>query len=159
MNLHVQKTIVILFFIAVFVSVGWIAPALYASYSPESMYIEGHSFETTNSTLSSENHAACFDRTIKERATGEVFTELFIVTENGERIELQSAHENRAFTKGRETVRISTSLPDAITEGEYRYERVYKMELQHGRVVRTFTFQSEPFYITNESQPETMVLC
>lgn len=127
---------------------------MYASYAPESHYVEGHSFTANDTTIEEETHIACFDRTIKRQATGEAFTRLYLVDEGGARTQVNSENQERAFKKGRHTVRIVTSQPDTIEPGTYKYERVYEMELSNGRVDRTFIFESDEFNITDSGSTE-----
>jgi hypothetical protein len=151
MNRKIAKLIVICLFCIAFATIGTFAPVLYASYAPSDTYIEAHSYETSDATLSQEEHRSCFKRTIYADSSGVSFTELFLVTEDGERIELSGQRMKQHFPEGTLTERIVTDLPDDISTGKYHYERAYRMNLAAGRVERTFTFQSEPFNITNNS--------
>lgn len=134
-------------FAGVFISIGWIAPIAYASYAPADHFIESESFDTANTTLDSETHSACFERTVHREAAGEIFVELWLVPENGERIELQSISEDKFFSEGSEVIKMDISLPDTLLPGEYRYERVHVMELANGQVQRSFSFESDTFTI------------
>ena len=146
----------VLFFTVAFMSIGWLMPALTATYIPADNYIEVHSYQTNNASLDDATHMACFDRTISAQATGEVYTEMYLV-KNGddkERIQVTAESVDRHFEKGRATVRISTDLPETVKPGEYYYERTYNMELANGKVSRIFTFHSEMFHLTeNSSEP------
>lgn len=142
-----------------FASIGWIAPAMYAQYAPQDHYIEVNAFTTTDATTTDQTHTACFNRTIYRQSVGEVYTELYLVADDGTRIEIQSDVDERVFQDDTRIVRMNIELPDDIRAGTYRYERVYVMELAHGRVTRQFAFKSDPFNVTNSASVQTETYC
>lgn len=157
-SMNPTRAIVILLFALTFMSIGWIAPALYATYAPNDNIIESHEFTATNSSVDSGRHHMCFDRTVRYETSGRVFTELYLVSGDNERMrtEVSSDTMNRYFQSGRNKVITEMSLPQNIRPGEYRYLLVVKLDMADGRVTRTFSFQSEEFYITNETNGTEM---
>lgn len=145
------KTIAyITFFCIAFMLVGWFAPALFAAHSPQTHYIEAHSFTAADTVVGDESHVACFDRTVKQEVTGEVFLELYLVDESGERVILVSESKDRLFQPGRATIPVETRIPEDIEPGRYYYQRVHRLQLSNGRVKRTFSFESEIFNIQSQ---------
>lgn len=149
MNINSRTVLAIMLFSLFFMVIGWFAPAMWAAHAPADNYIEVHSFETADASVGQENHIACFDRTVKHDVTGTVFTELYLVNESGERIEVTSQSDEQLFEDGRTTIRVDVTLPEEVKTGTYYYERAHKMTLAQGRVERTFTYRSDRFRITN----------
>lgn len=146
MKIDKRAVAVVALFALSFMTIGWVAPAMYAAYAPSDQYIKSHAFEANNTTVGTE-HVSCFDRTVYRESAGLVFTELYLVNGDDERIKVLSVHDEQLFTEGRTLVRIKTSIPDGLEPGVYRYERAYRMSLANGRVERTFSFSSEPFHV------------
>jgi hypothetical protein len=153
-SVNLTRVIVILLFALTFMSIGWIAPALYASYAPNDNIIESHEFTATNASPDADTHYICFDRTVRYETSGRVFTELYLVNDKNERVrtEVSSEAMQRYFQSGRSKVITEMALPSDIHEGEYRYLLVVKLDMADGRVTRTFSFQSEVFHISNGTQ-------
>lgn len=154
---------VILLFAITFTIIGWIAPAMYASYTPQENVIENHKFTAQDTTPNADSHYICFDRTVHQPSSGSVFTELYVVDDKGERIEVVSDEEQRYFQSGRSAVVTSQSLPDNLKTGEYRYIAVVELNLVNGRVERTLTFESQTFNVSenvnNTERSEAVVGC
>lgn len=148
---NLSRIMVILLFALTFMSIGWMAPALHASYAPNDSIIEAHDFTASNATTDSDEHYICFDRTVQYEATGTAFTELYLVNDGDKRLrtEVDSQTVDRYFQHGRSEVVTPIELPDDLPEGEYRYVLVVRMDLADGRVERAFTFESETFYISD----------
>lgn len=141
------KLLTILLFAAIFVFIGWVAPMVFHSYAPQSYYVESHSFEAGNISVGDDSHTMCFDRTFYQRSSGTVFVELYLVNGDGEKVEVVSTNEERFFQEGRRTVQDDVQLPSDLEPGEYRYERVYRMQVSKGQVERIFAFRSDSFYV------------
>lgn len=141
------KILTVLLFAALFAFLGWVAPMLFYSHAPQSYYMEENSFEAGNISVGDNSHMMCFDRTFHQRSSGTVFVELYLVNGDGEKVEVVSNNEERYFQEGRRTVQDDVELPSDLETGEYRYERVYRMQVYKGQVERTFAFTSEPFYV------------
>lgn len=148
---------IILLFALTFAMIGWLSPVLYATYVPQDQIITVHEFTAEDTTTASDYHYICFDRTVKSGAAADLFTELYLVNENGERIEMESETIRRYFQSGRDTVVTPFDLPEeTLVEGEYRYLLVVQMDLADGRVTRDFTYTSDKFNITDGS-PQALV--
>lgn len=151
MEIQVRRLHVALLFAILFVSVGWIAPAAYASYAPEDQFIEVHSFEAEDTDTSASEHTICFDRTVHESHSGTIYTELYLVSDSNASIEVDARTMNSYFEAGRHIVSTEFSLPNDLQAGEYKYLLVVEMELANGRVQREFSYTSETFTITNNT--------
>lgn len=147
MERTLQTTLLVLLFALSFMSVGWLAPAMYAAYGPSDEYMTVHSFEANNASIGQVDHVACFERTASVDTTGIVFTELTLIGESGDRIQVLSKTDERFVQQGHSTVKVRTDIPESINPGVYRYERAYEVSLANGRVIRTFSFESEKFTI------------
>lgn len=163
-NMDRYRIAVILLFTITFTLVGTFAPVVYASHVPQSQVIEVHEFTAQDTTTNSDTHYICFDRTVQEPSSAETFTELYLLTEDDQRVEIQSRTNDRYFQSGRKQVVTPLSLPDDLAEGEYRYVIVAKFGMANGRVERTFAFKSEPFIISENanavsSQEEAIERC
>lgn len=152
-NMYRYRIAVILLFTITFTLVGTFAPVVYASHVPQSQVIEVHEFTAQDTTTTADQHYVCFDRTIKEEKSSEIFTELYLLTDDGQRIEYESPSSSNYFYEGRRNVVTPRSLPDGLVEGTYRYVLIAEFELAEGRVERTFTFESEPFQINDRVEP------
>lgn len=147
---------VILLFVITFTLVGWMAPIMYATHAPAENFIEVHNFEAQNTSIDTEEHTICFDRTIHSDTTGQVFAELYLITGDGERIEVGSDTMDRYFQEGRQQIVTPFELPDGLEEGEYRYALVIQMELADGQAPRIFSFESDEFYISDGESRDTV---
>lgn len=153
-NINVYRLIIILLFALTFTTVGWAAPVIYASNVPADQVIEVHEFEATDTTTESARHYVCFDRTVSNGMSADVFTELYLIPDNGDRIEIQSTNMDRYFQEGRSNVITPFELPENMVAGEYRYIVIAEMSMADGRVIRDFVFESKPFTVT-EGEPVT----
>jgi len=149
-----SRIMIILTFALTFAVIGWVSPILYASNVPQAQVIEVHEFSAQDTTSTEDEHFICFDRTVHKPATAETVTELYMVGEDGTRIEVDSRKRVDYFVGGNRQVVQSVSLPDELAEGEYKYIFVANFNLADGRVERTFAFESESFYV-NDSAGET----
>lgn len=159
MKIQFQRAHLAILFAILFITIGWIAPAAYASYAPQSEYIEVHEFSAQDATISDDQHQVCFNRTVHNPSTATVFTELYLVQEGGERIEVDSRTLERYLQAGDTTVKTAFPLPDNIQPGEYRYVMVVNMDLTQGRVERSFEFTSESFTISTSSENISTTAC
>jgi len=143
---------VILLFAMTFTLIGWVSPVLYATYTPDNQVIEAHSFTAQDVNPEAEQHHICFDRTVYQQSSGQVFTELYLVSDGDpdNRTEIESRSMERYFQGGRATVETPLDLPEQLEEGTYRYLLVIQMDMADGRVERLFTFESEPFMASND---------
>lgn len=154
-DISITRIIVVLLFAITFTVVGVGTPIMYAAYAPHDNIIEEHNFVASNATLDSESHYICFDRTVQHPATGKVFNELYMMGDNGERIEVASEREYRYFQGGETKVVTEVSLPANLDAGEYRYLLIVELNLADGLVERAFTFESKTFTISNETESES----
>ena len=138
---------IVLLFAILFVVVGHFAPVAFAAYAPQSHYVDVHEFSAQNTTTASDTHLICLDRTMESGRTGTAYTELYLVTEDGTRVEVDSNTMERYFQGGRHHVKTEVSLPNNLQAGEYKYMLVIKMDLAQGRVAREFAFTSQKFTI------------
>lgn len=138
-----------------FIIIGWLAPVAHASYAPQDSFIEVEQFSTEDATLSQDVHEAHLTWTIKQTSTGRSYTELYLV-EDGDtdenRVSVESMRES--FSEGTRSVTLSHELPEDVSTGTYKYVLIVRMELAHGRIVRTFQFESETFTISEENSTE-----
>lgn len=138
-----------------FIIIGWLAPVAHASYAPQDSFIEVEQFSTEDATLSQDVHEAHLTWTIKQTSTGRSYTELYLV-EDGDtdenRVSVESMRES--FSEGTRSVTLSHELPEDVSTGTYKYVLVVRMELAHGRIVRTFQFESETFTISEGNSTE-----
>lgn len=155
-----DRIVIIIVFAIFFMSVGWLAPAFYAAYAPADHFVEQNSFEPADVSTLADEHHVCFNRTIHRASTGQVVTELYLVpVDNGTRVEVLSKDDERFFQKGQYVVTLDIELPKNLKPGEYRYRRVYKMELANGRVSRQFVFESEVFNVTEVQTTRNTTSC
>jgi len=155
MKVEVKQAHTAILFALLFISVGWIAPAAYASYAPERQFIQVNEFSAEDTTTSAERHLICFDRNIEKAQTGKVFTELYLVSNENKTVEVDSRTMERYFQDGDHAIETTMPLPERLETGEYQYVLVIKMELANGRVEREFEFTSQTFSVTNGSAPTT----
>lgn len=163
-QMNLARIAVILLFAISFTLVGWFSPMMYATYAPGDRIIEEHSFEAQDVQPSADQHYLCFDRTVHQPTTGQVFTELYLVSDDNpeSRTEIESKTMERYFQDGRAHVVTPLDLPDSLEEGEYRYLLVLKMDLADGRVERVFTFESDKFTVSEDvadRQTERPITC
>lgn len=151
-NIDIARIAVILLFVITFTLIGWMTPIMYATYMPNDEIIEVHNFDAQDAHVGDEQHYICFDRTVHRPAVGDVFTELYLVSDgdNGTRTEIGSETFNRYFQEGTTTVITPLALPQNLKEGEHRYELVIRMHLSNSRVTRTLSFESETFNVTDD---------
>lgn len=147
MEIEITRVHTAILFAILFVIVGWVAPAAYASYAPDSHYMEVHEFSAENATTGDDSHLICFDRTVHKANSGKVFTELYLVDGNEHRVEVDSYTMERYFQSGRHQVETPMPLPNHVEPGEYRYVLVVQMDLAQGRVQREFSYTSDTFTI------------
>lgn len=155
MNVEITKAHLIILFVILFMSVGWIAPAAYASYAPQDSYIEVHEFSAADTTTTAESHAVCFNRTVEDPRTVSVLTELYLIDGNGDRLEVESRRTEEYFEEGELTIVTDIPLPDSVVPGEYRYIMVAEVDLAQGRITRQFEFTSNKFTITESDETRT----
>lgn len=148
-----SRIIVILLFAITFTLIGWLAPVLYATHVPQSEVIEVHEFTAQNTTTTADEHHICFDRTVHRSGSAKVFTELYLLNGDGQRVEIESNTADRYFQSGNTQVVTPLELPDNLAEGEYKYVLVAKFDMAGGRVTRTFAFHSEPFTVSDGAEP------
>jgi len=151
MKVKFERLHTVILFSILFITIGWIAPAGYAAYAPQDQYIEAHEFDAQDATTSADSHLICFDRTVRTGYTGTAITELLIVSDDGDTIEVDSRTMERYFQAGHRSVKARFPLPEYLEEGEYRYVLVTELRLAQGRVQREFTFHSETFRITEKN--------
>jgi hypothetical protein len=149
MELDINRLHVAILFAILFVSVGWVAPAAYASYAPQEQFMEVHNFDAQDTTTSSERHLICLDRTVQEGHLGKIFVELRLIGEdNSVATEVDAQTMDRYFQSGHLRVETPMTLPATLEPGRYRYLMVIQMELANGRVQREFSYTSDAFNIT-----------
>lgn len=149
-NIVVHITVALLFAIA-FSIIGWTAPVLYASHAPSENFIEVNDFTAQDASTEALSHYICFDRTSRQSASATIFTELYLVADDGTRVEVEAkTFDDDFIEKGRKTVAKRMTLPPDLEEGTYRYLLITELSLADGRVERAFTFESEPFEIGPE---------
>jgi len=151
MHMNMSKLLVAVIFVVAFTTVGWLAPALYATYTPADTYIEADTFYAPDTTVSATEHEVCFTRDIKTSVAGNVIMEMYLVPEDGPPIRIQAEQEPQYFQEGNMQEIIIVDLPQDISAGKYHYKRIYQMELVNSRVVRTFEFNSNQFNIHTDS--------
>lgn len=144
-----SKLTIVLVFAVLFLSIGWMAPMLFYSYAPQGHFVDVHEFDAGNVAVGDTSHTVCFDRTFHQASSGTVFVELYLITDDGYRIEVLSENRQDYFQQGRSIISEEVELPADLREGSYRYERVYKMEVNNGQITRTFSFQSETFRVVD----------
>lgn len=159
-QLNLARIAVILLFAMTFTLVGWTSPVIYASHVPADQVIEVHDFTAEDTTTESDEHYVCFDRTVATGSPATIYTELYLLDKNDNRVEVDSNSMDRYMQEGRTTVIVPYDLPDGLQAGEYRYVLVTEMEMADGRVTRNFMSKSEPFVVeegqaTNVTRPTT----
>ena len=152
MNIHFKRAHLIILFAILFITIGWIAPAAYASYAPQGHFITVDEFSAENVTTDDTRHTVTFKRTVNNPSTATVFTELYLVTESGERVEVGSRTLERYFQAGNTSVKSEFPLPNTIDKGTYRYLMVVEMDLTQGRIQREFVFLSDPFTVAEPAK-------
>lgn len=136
-------------FATLFLVVGWVAPAAYAAYAPQEQFMEVHDLSAENATVGDVSHTLTIDRTIGQTTTGTVYTELYLIEEETDnRIRISSEMMERPLREGRVTIEDEQELPPEVMPGSYNYELTVRMELAEGRIFRTFTYESNTFYIS-----------
>lgn len=150
-NEFAVRVIVALLFAMSFALIGWVAPIMYASHAPADQFIEVHNFHAQDTQPDADQHYICFDRTVRQPTSGIVYTELYLITDDGERIEIASDSARRYFQGERAQVVTPLTLPDHLEEGEYRYALVAQLQLADGRVQRDFMFESEKFNVSEDA--------
>jgi hypothetical protein len=138
-----------------FIVIGWLAPVAHASYAPQDSFIEVEQFSTEDATLSQDVHEAHLTWTVKQTSTGRSYTELYLVEDgdtDANRVSVESMRES--FSEGTRSVTLSHELPEDVSTGTYKYVLIVRMELAHGRIVRTFQFESETFTVSEGNSTE-----
>lgn len=151
MKIENKQIIIVLLFSILFVLLGWLVPAAYASYAPQNQFITVHEFDAADVHTYEDSHRLCFDRTISKPRSGEIFIELYTTTDNGNRVEIKTDKQEDFFQSGRSVIIRDYPLPDKLERGTYRYEIIATLKLTKGRVIRRFRFTSEPFEIVGEN--------
>lgn len=153
MKITVTRIHIILLFVFLFISIGWMAPVMYTANAPQSQFIEENNFDAEDGYAGQDSHTLCFNRTVHRSNTAEVFTNLYLVDDGDKELRevaVTSEHRELFLREGEKTVYLSNELPERLEAGEYRYMLVINMKLSNGRVERTFTFQSDKFTISAE---------
>lgn len=152
MKIGITRLQTTILFAILFVVVGWVAPTAYATYAPSDNFITVHHFDAQNTTTSSNSHLVCFNRTVHSSGTGKVYTELWLLDNNSNKvIQVQSNHQTKYFPAGDKIVLTDSKLPNDTEPGKYRYLSVIKLTLANGNVQREFTFKSDPFTTSKNS--------
>jgi hypothetical protein len=151
-KINIARLAIVLLFAIAFTFIGVSAPVIYASYVPQDSVIEEHSFTAQDVSPEADQHFICFDRTVHQPSSGQVFTELYLISDDhpDARTEIESKTMERYFQRGRSKVVTPLNLPNELQQGTYRYLLVVKLDMADGRVERAFTFNSEPFTISKE---------
>ena len=152
MNIKIGRLFIAVVFVLSFTTIGWLAPALYATHAPQEQFIEEETFYAPDTHIDASAHEVCFTRTIKQQSTGNIIMEMYLVPEHGDEIRIQTTQETQYFQQGQTTEIINVDLPEDLREGEYHYKRIYRMELVNSRVVRTFQFQSNTFTVHTDTE-------
>ncbi len=152
-----MRIAIILLFALTFTTIGWSAPVLYATYVPQDDVIEVHNYTASDTTVNSESHFVCFDRTVNNGMPADTVTELYLLNEDGDRIEVSRESEETFFQEGRDTVIVSRDLPENIFAGEYRYVVVITLEMANDRVTRDVSYESDKFTVTNGPAKNTSI--
>lgn len=147
-DLTYRRLVIISIFVITFMIFGWVFPIFAASYMPQSEVIEAHSFRAEDVNQSDDSHSIIFDRTVKRGSSGEVFTELYLLDKDGNRVKVDSTSNENYFGEGRIRVVRHMDLPEDMEPGEYRYVLVAKFDMANGRVERSFSFKSEKFTVS-----------
>lgn len=156
MNVTFSKAHLMILFAILFITIGYIAPIMYAAYAPADRHIEVNSFTAQNTTTADSSHMICFDRDMRHGKSASVFTELYLLDgNNNTTIEVDSQTMDRYIQGGNKTIKTSMELPDHISEGEHKYILVIEIDFAQGRVVREFMFTSETFTVENSTVPQT----
>lgn len=147
-EINLARIAVILLFAMTFLLVGVTAPALHATYVPEDQIINVHSYEAQDTTINSEVHYICFNRTISQDRSADMIMEMYMVNDEGSRIEIESNKFENFFEAGTERVVTPRPLPEAeIVPGTYKYVAIAEIDMANGMVTRTVTFTSGSFSI------------
>ena len=146
-NTTEQRILIILLVSLLFLLLGWVAPAMFATHAPDTHFLESHSFEAEDTTAADASHELYWNRTIHEQRTGTILIELTMVSSNGERIDFQTYQQDSIYQEGRQTTVMEQELPEDVSPGVYQYEMVVQMQLSDGRVTRTFYVTSDEFTV------------
>ena len=146
-NTTEQRILIILLVSLLFLLLGWVAPAMFATHAPDSHFLESHSFVAEDTTTADASHELYWDRTIHEQRTGTVLIELTMVSSNGDRTDFQTYEQDAIYQEGRQATVMEQELPEDVSPGVYQYEMVVQMQLADGRVTRTFYVTSDEFTI------------
>jgi len=147
-DITANRVSIILLFAVTFAAIGYFTPVIYATYVPQENVIEQHSFTANDASVHQGSHQVCFDRTVHKASSGETITELYMVDGEGYRVSVDTDTTNRYFHSGRVKSIMSLDIPKNVEEGEYRYLLVIKLDMAGDRVVRTFTYRSDSFFIS-----------
>lgn len=147
-----KRVTIILLFVVSFFIIGWSAPALYGAYVPSDQIVEVDNFEPADATTADDSHRICFDRTVSNDVTAVFTTELFLVAEDGTRVEVSQSNSNQLLERGEQTIIVERELPSDLREGTYRYETIATVNLANGQVERDISFKSNRFEIHDKNK-------
>jgi len=153
-----NRVIVILLFVLLFVAIGWVAPVIYAANAPSSQIVEVHELHAEDTTTDAQSHTVKLDRTVHtDGSVGKLFIELYLVNEHDleEPVEIDSRQRYEYFEQGRHEVVAEIELPEQIESGEYKYRLSIQITLVNGRVTRSFSYQSNTFQII-DTEPKDL---
>jgi hypothetical protein len=147
MEIKLKKLQVIALFMVVFVVVGYTAPILHLTYSPEDNFVEEHSFTASDTYVNAESHTLCFNRTVHRPTDAEITVERILIKDDGSIIEEQSFVVQAYYQKGQQEVIITRDIDERLTAGEYKYIESVELTYYNGQVKKRLTFETDNFKV------------
>lgn len=153
-QVQLNRVIIVALFVIVFIAVGWAAPVMYATYAPQEQFVQVTQFSPQNTTVGSEYHTVCWQTKVNQPAPADVDIKMILV-DDGSHYEVYQTTFYEYFGNDQNVTPFKQRLPPNLKPGKYRYKAVAELHLANGRVKRTMTWTSDPFYIKNESTSST----
>ena len=143
-----------LIFCIAFVTIGYLAPVVFATYAPAGYYVDNVELEAGNTTVDAGSHEACLRYDAREDITGMMIRSMVLVSEDGEQIRVDHSSYETHFHSGSQAVDCGHTLPTDLEPGTYQYRISFTFTVEHGRVERTVTTTSNEFTVTENGTVE-----
>ena len=150
------KTQSALIFCIAFVTIGYLAPVVFASSAPTGYYVDDVELTAGNTTTTETDHPICLQYDARRDITGMVIQQMVLINEDGEKTKLSHDSYRAYLESGTQAVRCPHNIKGEIEPGTYQYKMSITFTVENGRVERTVTATSNEFVVTENGTTESV---
>lgn len=150
MKINLDRAQTTVLFVILFLVVGYVAPIVYVSVSPQEEFVEVHDFKASNTHVGADAHNICFNRTVNKATDVDITVELLLLRDNVT-IEETSFEVDAYYQGGDEEVIFSRQLPENLESGTYKYIHNVELSYFNGQTEKNIKIESNEFTVYKDN--------